>query len=133
MADISGTPETPYEVFFIPSSYPSPLYPKGNVWLNGARIWPSASSFANSQALLQLLSKASLPDAQEFLRFLINSLDPRGLLFYHPLSPYDAAAFAALQFGAESYILSGNTLNLNGHDGLLPIFDQIKKKRKITI
>jgi hypothetical protein len=123
----------PDEVFFIPSSYPSPLYPKGNVWLNGARIWPSASSFANSQALLQLLSKASLPDAQEFLRFLINSLDPRGLLFYHPLSPFDAAAFAALQFGAESYILSGNTLNLNGHDGLLPIFDQIKKKRKITI
>ncbi|MCX5711891.1 MAG: hypothetical protein NTY47_02325, partial [Candidatus Omnitrophica bacterium] len=121
----------PDNVLFIPSSYPSPLYPNGNVWLNGVRIWPSASAFANSQSMLLLLSKASLPDAQEFMRFLFNAIDSRkGLLFYHALSPYDVSAFTALEFGAEAYALSGYTLNLNGHDGLLPILDDIRKKRK---
>jgi len=43
----------------------------------------------------------------------------------------DASAFdAAMGVGADAYEFMGNSLNLLGHEGLLPVFEDIKKKNK---
>ena len=50
--------------------------------------------------------------------------------FYHPLTESDSSAFAALEVSSDAYEFINGTLNLIGHDGLLPILEDAKKKKK---
>ncbi|MCX5701740.1 MAG: MBG domain-containing protein, partial [Candidatus Omnitrophica bacterium] len=54
----------------------------------------------------------------------------RSNLLYHPLTPSDMAAFDALIISDDAYTFIDGALNLIGHDGLLPLLDEIIKKRK---
>ena len=84
----------------LPSSLASPLYPPGNIFFNGKRIWPSESEFLLSQASSGLLSHFVFPTA-ELLKFSqVNTFDPSplqpnpvGLFLYHPLMDLDSGAF----------------------------------------
>ncbi|MFA4854449.1 MAG: hypothetical protein WC616_03765 [Candidatus Omnitrophota bacterium] len=125
---LDGSVPSLSNILFIPSSFPSPLYPPGRVYFNGIFIWPSASAFANSQSNT-LLGRYTIP--VNFQSFVINTADTRLALFYQPLTELDASAFdAAMGVGADAYEFMGNSLNLLGHEGLLPVFDDIKKKNK---
>jgi len=117
------------KVLFLPSSFPSPLYPPGNVYLNGIRIWPSSSAYLNSQTNGSLLSdRYSIPT--DFARFLISTFDTRLVFFYHPLTESTMGAFDALFVGADAYEFINGSLNLVGHEGLMPFFEDIEKKKK---
>ncbi|MDD4907515.1 MAG: hypothetical protein PHJ00_00475 [Candidatus Omnitrophica bacterium] len=125
---LDGSVPSLSSILLQPSSFPSPLYPPGRVYFNGIFIWPSASTFANSQSNT-LLGRYSIP--VNFQAFLINTADTRLALFYQPLTELDASAFdAAMDIGEGTYEFMGNSLNLLGHEGLLPVFEDIKKKNK---
>ncbi|MHB8157348.1 MAG: hypothetical protein ACYDEQ_08150, partial [Desulfocucumaceae bacterium] len=124
-----GTVPSLSNILLLPSSFPSPLRPPGLVYFNGSIVWPSADSFANSQANNTLLGRYSIP--VNFEPFLINTADTRLTLFYQPPTPMDMAAFdAAMDIGPGAYEFMGDSLNLVGHEGLLPVFEDIKKKNK---
>jgi len=54
-------------------------------------------------------------------------------LFYHPLTEYDMAAFDQFNLGEDAYEFINGQVNILGHDGLLPILEEIKKRKKNTI
>jgi hypothetical protein len=75
------------------------------------------------------LGRYSIP--VNFEPFLINTADTRLTLFYQPLTEMDSSAFdAAMGIGEGAYEFMGDSLNLVGHEGLLPVFEDIKKKSK---
>lgn len=126
---LDGTVPSLSSILLLPSSFPSPLYPPGLVYFNGIIVWPSVSSFLNSQANNTLLGRYTIP--VNFQAFLINTADTRLTLFYQPPTPMDMAAFdAAMGIGEGAYEFMGDSLNLVGHEGLLPVFEDIKKKSK---
>ena len=52
----------------------------------------------------------------------------RGVYFYHPLTPIDTAAFDSMfNLGEDAYSFMNGRININGHDGLLPILSGIRK------
>ncbi|MFA5145724.1 MAG: hypothetical protein WC723_07015, partial [Candidatus Omnitrophota bacterium] len=56
-----------------------------------------------------------------------------GVLHYQPLTPLDTAAFdSVFNLGEDAYKFLDGGLNITGHDGLLPILEGIKKKKKGT-
>ncbi|MFH1442209.1 MAG: hypothetical protein ABIH18_09260, partial [Candidatus Omnitrophota bacterium] len=132
---LTGTINSPVgEPVFLPSSFPDPLCPPGNVYWNGLRIWPSPTAFMNAQALSGLLSRFSLPNTMQLANYRINSFDSPlagNVYFYHPLTPTDMRAFDSvfvIEEGAYQFI-DGN-LDIFGHDGLLPMLEDLKKKKK---
>lgn len=62
------------------------------------------------------------PDAGSFGQFQFNTFNPPGgpVYFYHPLTPMDISAFDALTLGDDAYQFIGGSINILGHDGLLP-------------
>ena len=48
--------------------------------------------------------------------------------FYHPLTPYDMAAFDAMILDANAYRFMNGSLNLVGHAGLMSMFEELKKR-----
>ena len=124
-----GTVPSYNNILFLNASFPSPLYPPGLVYFNGVIVWPSVNAFINSQANNALLGRYTIP--VNFRSFLINTIDTRLALFYQPLTEMDETAFdAAMGIGDDAYQFIDGSLNLVGHEGLLPIFDDIKKKKK---
>ena len=97
---VTSSPGIP---LFDPTSFPSPLYPPGNVFFNGQRIWPSASTFLLSQAASSALGHFVFPAPEKLALSQINTFDPTsssnqtggvgGLFLYHPLTNVDSGAF----------------------------------------
>jgi hypothetical protein len=51
--------------------------------------------------------------------------------YYNPLTPSDMAAFdSAFTLGENAYQFMDQNINIQGHEGLLPLLDEIIKKRK---
>jgi filamentous hemagglutinin family protein len=64
---------------------------------------------------------------------LVSSSDLTGpTYFYQPLTPTDISAFDS-QYNIEegAYDFMDGSINMKGHEGLLPILEDVKKKRKI--
>lgn len=70
------------------------------------------------------------PDLIELIVFQINTFSPGagGGYYYHPLTPYDMAAFDAMILNADSYTFLNGTLSLIGHDGLLSMFEELRNR-----
>jgi len=83
----------------LPSSFPSPLHPPGNVFYNSVRIWPTANEFFLSQTASGLLGNFVFPSTQQLALVQVNTFDPStavgqgGLFLYHPLIQFDSGAF----------------------------------------
>ena len=55
----------------------------------------------------------------------------RSTFFYHPLTETDTAAFdSVFTLGEGAYQFMEGNINIVGHDGLLPILEDVKKKKK---
>jgi hypothetical protein len=52
---------------------------------------------------------------------------------YHPLTPYDMTAYDQFILEEGAYEFIERTINIRGHDGLLPILEEIKKKKPPTL
>jgi len=115
-------------ILFLNASFPSPQRPPGLVYFNGVIVWPSATAFANAQTNNALLGRYTIP--VNFAPFLVNTADTRLSLFYHPLTESDMSAFDSLSIGEDAYNFIDDSLNFKGHEGLLPILEDIKKKKK---
>jgi hypothetical protein len=55
------------------------------------------------------------------------------IYFYHPLTPSDESAFEQFNLGEDAYQFIDGELNIVGHDGLLPMLEDIKKKKNTNI
>ena len=65
---------------------------------------------------------------------LLSSTDLIGpVYFYQPLTETDSSAFAQFEVKADDYQFLNGQLNLNNHDGLLPMFEQLEQKKKKTL
>jgi|GEM_PF-1131716 len=101
--DLTGTVNSPTAAIplILPSSFPSPLRPPGNVFFNGVRIWPSISTFLLSQqaAAGGILGQFNFPSVEKLALVQINTFDglttsKSGPIFlYHPLSELDSGSF----------------------------------------
>jgi hypothetical protein len=118
---------------FVPSSYPFHMYPPGKVFFNGRMIWPSLVTFLLSQAYEVLNHSPLLPDSQQLTIYQYNTAHAILALFYHPLTEYDMAAFDQFILEEGAYEFINGQINILGHDGLLPILEEIKKRHKTTI
>ena len=47
------------------------------------------------------------------------------IYYYHPLTPYDMAAFEQMMLNAEAYSFINGELTLVGHAGLASMFEQM--------
>ena len=54
----------------------------------------------------------------------------RSTFFYHPLTPTDMGAFDEFILEEGAYEFIDGTIGIRGHDGLLPILEEVKKKKK---
>lgn len=64
---------------------------------------------------------------QGIAQFVINTMDSVDpVFFYQPLTPVDTAAFDALAVDENAYQFINGSLNLVGHEGLLPMLDEVK-------
>jgi hypothetical protein len=62
---------------------------------------------------------------------LMSSADMVGpTFFYHPLTPSDMSAFEQFIVEEGAYNFIDGQIGISGHDGLMPIFEEIKKKKK---
>jgi hypothetical protein len=96
---------------FNPAKFPQPLYPTGNVYFNGVRIWPSLNTFLLSQYTSGLISKFQFPTAEKLGITQVNVMDlassfmNRPVYFYHPISDVDnSGAGFNLEQGAYDFI-----------------------------
>jgi hypothetical protein len=82
------------------SSYPNPLYPGGNVYFNGIRIWPSALTNQLSQQNGTVIPGLTLAYATQGYG------NPGTVYSYHPISEVDSSAFdnISLDQGAYEFI-----------------------------
>ena len=143
---VTGVTPAPY----IYNTNASPLNPLGYVFysdtdngcigpLDGSsaantgmlQIWPKPRfGFFSSDLFLYDFKRLALPYLEQFAKLLFNLMDTRLVNFYHPLVESGMSGFEdfVLELGAYQFI--DGALNINGHDGLLPILEQIKKKKK---
>ena len=49
--------------------------------------------------------------------------------FYHPLTPYDMAAFDSMILNASDYQFLNGSLNLTGHAGLMAMFEEFRNRQ----
>ena len=57
----------------------------------------------------------------------------RSVFFYHPLTPTDMGAFDEFILEEGAYEFINGRINILGHDALLPVLEEIKKKKKIEL
>jgi hypothetical protein len=63
---------------------------------------------------------------------MISSYDFAGSTYaYHPLTETDMSAFGEFDMEEGAYEFIGGGINIRGHEGLLPLLEEIKKKKKI--
>jgi len=63
---------------------------------------------------------------------MTSDLLARSTFYYNPLTPSDMAAFdSAFTLGEGAYEFINGSINIQGHDGLLPILEEVKKKKKV--
>ena len=62
----------------------------------------------------------------------LTSTDYAGPLYaYHPLTETDASAFDAMTIEEGAYEFIGGSINIRGHDGLLPLLEEVKRKKRL--
>jgi filamentous hemagglutinin family protein len=68
-----------------------------------------------------------LPDSGGFYIYQPNTFNPQvgQVYFYHPLTPYDMAAFDAMILDANAYQFMNGSLTLIGHAGLTSMFEEL--------
>jgi filamentous hemagglutinin family protein len=89
-----------YIPLVLPSTYPSPLRPPGNIFFNAERIWPRLNTFLLSQAAGIMEGQFIFPEAEKLASVQVNTFDGlttsagmSGPVFlYHPLTQMDASA-----------------------------------------
>lgn len=135
------------DVFPAPSIFGAPL---GYVFYNdtdkNSCIGPLDGSIAKNIGMLQIWPKPrlrrlfsdlflydstsfALPYLEQFARFLFNLMDTRLVNFYHPLVESGMSGFEGFILEEGAYQFIDGLLNINGHDGLLALLDNIKKKK----
>jgi hypothetical protein len=104
--------------------------------LGPQQVWPPTVLATNLTELL-LSSKYAWPVQEILSHVRVNTYDTasvaglNGLFFYQPLTPTDTAAFDSMfTLGEDAYNFMGGGISITGHDGLLPVLDDIKKKKK---
>ncbi|MCX5692197.1 MAG: filamentous hemagglutinin N-terminal domain-containing protein [Candidatus Omnitrophica bacterium] len=139
--DLTGNISPTNMPVLFPISYPDPLRPPGQVWYNGIRIWPPTNNrqylFSLYQSYSLLFSRFSWPELGQLLIYQVNTFDLMAsnaaggpVYHYHPLTETDMSAFDEfiLEDGAYQFMEGG--IGILGHDGLLPLLEEIKKRKK---
>ena len=124
-SDLPVTNEVPYENYD----------PAIQIWPPAPGAAPAAAAdFTNWLLLIEELTRGrnDIYESIHNIR-LAQIVTPRlpYFYFYHPLTPYDMAAFDAMALNAAAYqMFIDGTINLLGHEGLLPLFEEFNKKYK---
>ena len=113
-----------------------------NIW---AQIWPPLpqTALASTSApylvlrwLFPILEKMGGITGVQVnpVDMITSDLLARSTFYYHPLTETDMAAFdSVFSLGEGAYEFINGNINILGHDGLLPILEDAKKKKKQTI
>jgi hypothetical protein len=84
-----------------------------------------------SQYAHSLIFRFLLPYLEQLAQLQINTFNPVGpVYFYHPLTPLDMSVFDEFILEEGAYEFIEGAINILGHEGLLPILEDIKKKKK---
>ncbi len=132
---------SPFDLpYLYPTSYPSPLYPRGRCYFNGVRFWPPdenreyqeflvQASYLLSERYLILLSEQT-GGLQITPMDLMTSGEKAGLLYYyHPLTDMDMGAFDEFFAEEGAFEFIDGVLERTGGDGFLKIFEEEQKKK----
>jgi hypothetical protein len=126
-------------------NYPAlDLYPPGQVFWNGQLIWPPLPSQLGNYQYLYTLYQGSttatrflLPVLESLIGYQINAFDFMSsaqfagpVYFYHPLTETDMSAFDTFILDVGAYEFIDGNINMLGHDNILSILEEIKKKKK---
>jgi hypothetical protein len=71
------------------------------------------------------------PSVSQLQQYSSNVANPQvgPIYFYHPLTPYDMAAFGSMVLSASDYQFLNGSLNLTGHAGLNAMFEEFNSRR----
>ncbi|MFA5345560.1 MAG: MBG domain-containing protein, partial [Candidatus Omnitrophota bacterium] len=100
-------------------------YVNGTLTVNPTTLFANGKVIKNFEWPIQeILRSVRFTTRDSFIPVATGS----GLYFYHPLTPTDTAAFDSMfTLGEDAYSFMNGKININGHDGLLPILSGIKK------
>jgi filamentous hemagglutinin family protein len=140
----SGTIDSPdfYLPLLSPALYPSPLYPRGRVYFNGAKIWPPSSNnpfylIYLAQATDSISLRYGAPGSGEMSLYQIRPLDvisgannAGAVYLYHPLTVADASFFDSLDLSMDAYSFIDGRLELSEKRGFFPYFEEDDPKKK---
>jgi hypothetical protein len=117
-------------LIFEPAILTPQPHPPGAVFFNNILIWPTLDALGTSQAYNSLTLHIEFAGGTMWVYYIINPFGGSPVYFYHPLTESDWSAFDELDLGDDAYQFMDGGIGILGHDGLLSILEELKKKKK---